>query len=590
MSQSASSLYTTLAMVTQRAPIDILITGARILDVFQGTFFEAPVAIGNGRFLGFFEAPAHKTIEASGRYLLPGLIDAHVHIESSLVSPAQFARMILPRGTTTVMADPHEIANVLGLQGIRYMLDTTEDMPLDVRIALPSCVPATPFEHSGATLGAQELAHYMGHPRVIGLGEVMNCPGVLAGDADLLAKIALTLEHGKRIEGHSPGLTGQNLQAYAAARITSDHECTSIEEMHERIRLGMYVLLREGSAAHDMRILAGGITAENASRCMFCTDDRQPIDILRDGHIDNHLRMAVQAGVPAATAASIATYSAASYFGLRDKGAIAPGYVADFILVNDVINFAVEDVFCKGVHVAHQGSLLVDIPEYDTATSTSSKPYSVQSSVHIAPLHDNSLVLPVASGKANVIGMRPHSILTDALMEEVPTDANGNVVVQGSAYSKLAVIERHHGLQSIGVGLIKGYGIQHGAIATTVAHDSHNIVVVGDNDRDMLAAIQDIATMGGGITLCRDGQCVAHLPLPIAGLMSNQPAEEVQKIFAHMAEQAHESFAVQRDVDPFMSLSFVTLPVIPELKLTDCGLFDVRSFSFIPVAIPSDND
>lgn len=560
-------------MATGRTPADLVVRNARIVDVFSGSVIEVPLAIGGGRFLGFFEADARATIDAEGRYLLPGLIDGHVHIESSLVSPAQFARLVLARGTTAVIADPHEIANVCGLAGLRYMLEATRDLPLDVRLALPSCVPATPFENAGAVLDAASLATLMDDPRVAGLGEMMNFPGVLSGDADVLDKIALALDRGKNVDGHSPGLAGRDLAAYAAASIATDHECTTVEEMHERIRLGMYVLLREGSAARDMTRLASGITRANARRCVFCTDDRQPEDILRDGHIDNHLRIAVRNGVDPVTAVTIATLNAAECFGLRDRGAVAPGRVADFVLVDDLKDFAVRKVYAGGRLVADAGEIVVPLPEHEDP--------AVRDTVRIRPLADDAFALAVPSRRAKVIGLRPHSLLTGALERDVPCDGAGRFTpTAGADLVKLAVVERHKATGNVGVGIIEGYGLRGGAIATTVAHDSHNIVVAGDNDADMLAAVRDIERMGGGITLCRAGNVLAHLPLPVAGLMSDRPAAEVSETFARMLHIARETLHVADTVDPFMTLSFLTLPVIPELKLTDRGLFDVRTFSF----------
>lgn len=559
-----------------RKPADLLVRNARIVDVFSGHIVEAPLAIGAGRVLGFFETEAEQELDAKGSYLLPGLIDGHVHIESSLVSPTQFARLLLPRGTTAVIADPHEIANVCGLAGIRYILDATKDIPLDVRVMLPSCVPATPFEDAGATLGAAELAALMEHPRVAGLGEMMNYPGVVEGFGDVLDKIALALNAGKAVDGHSPGLDGRGLATYAVARIGSDHECSTIEEMHERIRLGMYVLLREGSAARNLATLARGITPANARRCIFCTDDRQPEDILNHGHIDNHLRMAVAAGVDPITAVTIATLNAAECYNLRDRGAIAPGRVADFVLVEDLKQFTVQQVWAQGKLVAQDGAMTIDLPETNTP--------EVMDTVRIAPLADTAFALPLRTGVANIIGVLPHSILTEARQRDVVAGADGLFhAAQNPGLVKMAVVERHHATGNVAVALIEGYGLTGGAIATTVAHDSHNIVVAGDNDTDMMAAVHDLVRMGGGITMCCNGAVRAHLPLPIAGLMSDQPGPEVSAALADMLRIAREELHVAPGIEPFMTLSFLTLPVIPELKLTDRGLFDVRSFSFTAV-------
>lgn len=566
-----------VAKAAGKKPADILITNAQIVNVFTGCITKGSLAIADGKILGTGLYEAKETIDAKGRYLMPGLIDAHVHIESSLVSPAQFAHAVMPHGTTTVVADPHEIANVKGLAGIRYMLEATEKLPLTVRIMLPPCVPATSFEHSGATLSATELEELIDHKNVGGIAEVMNFPGVVAGDTDMLKKIALGHTHGKIVDGHSPTLEGKALNAYVAAGVMTDHECTTLEEMQDRLSRGMYVLIREGSAARNLDALLKGITPATMRRCVFCTDDRQPEDIVTGGHINNHLRKAVSKGIDPVSAIIMATLNAAECYNLKGKGAIAPGYDADLCLVEDLQSFTMHSVFAKGKLVAKKGRIACNIAEHSTE--------AVVNSVNIHNMQPEELQLPLNTSRANVIKMLPHSIITEAVIRDVSAPEGIFDTVYNKNILKLAVIERHHATGHVGVCLIEGYGLTKGAVATTVAHDSHNIVVIGDNDADMLAAIADITEMGGGITMCRNGNVLEHLPLPIAGIMSDKPAEFVGKHLREMNTIAWKTLGINRDIDPFMTLSFMTLPVIPELKLTDSGLFDVRSFSFTPISI-----
>lgn len=570
------SLARRIGMAMGREPVDVLVVGARVVDVFSGEVFEASVGVADGRFVGFGEFEAREVVDAGGRYMLPGLMDAHVHIESGMVSPRQFARCVLARGTTTVVADPHEIANVLGAQGIRYMLDATRGIPLDVRVMLPSCVPATPFEHAGAVLEAADLEPLMDLPGVLGLGEVMNYPGVVNAAPEVLDKIMLAHERGLAADGHSPGVSGRELGAYAAAGIRTDHECSTPEELAERVRLGMYVLLREGSAARNLIDLLGGVTPANARRCLLCTDDREPADILRYGHMDHSLRLCAQHGLDPVTAVRMATLNTAECYGLDDRGAIAPGRRADFVLVDDLAGFEPHMVFAGGRLAAQGGELVAELDEYASD--------AVAHTVRVAPMGTDALGLRLDAPRANVIGLIPGSIVTNALELDVALDADGLFHAKDNpGLCKLAVVERHKATGNIGLGIVKGYGITGGAIATTVAHDSHNIVCAGDDDADMLAAVADLEAMGGGITLVRGGEVLAHLALPIAGLMSDRPAAEVAARLEQMLDLAYAGLGVARDVQPFMNLSFLSLPVIPELKLTDAGLFDVRSFSFASV-------
>ncbi|MBU1002468.1 MAG: adenine deaminase [Proteobacteria bacterium] len=577
---TTQALKTRIDMAMGREPVDLLVTNVKVLDVFSGTIFESPVAIGQGEFIGFGEYEAREVLDAGGRTMLPGLIDAHVHLESSMVSPRQFAACVLPRGTTTVIADPHEIANVLGADGIRYMLEATRALPLDVRIMLPSCVPATPFENAGAVLNAADLAPLLGLHGVLGLGEVMNYPGVIHADPQVLDKLLLAHQAGRMVDGHSPGVSGRELTAYAAAGIRSDHECSTPEELAERVRLGLYVLLREGSAARNLTTLLTGVTPENARRCLLCTDDREPADLLARGHIDHSLRLAVRSGLDPVTAVRMATLNTAECYGLAHKGAIAPAYQADFVLMDDLYDFVPQQVYVAGQLVAAQGRMIADLPDASIQ--------AVSSTVHLAPLGPDSLELRLDRPRANVIGLIPDSLVTRALLRDVILDGNGRFLPHNNpGLSKLAVIERHKATGNVGLGIIEGYGVRGGAIATTIAHDSHNIVVAGDNDADMLTAVADIQAMGGGVTLCRAGEIIARLPLPIAGLMSDRPACEVAAQLGLMLQAAHEQLGVESAIQPFMTLSFLSLPVIPELKLTDTGLFDVRSFRHIGVCATS---
>lgn len=583
---TAQQLRNRVDMAMSREPADICLHNVRVVDVFSGSV-SAPrtVRMGGGVFLGFEPGPARQEVDGRGRYLLPGLVDSHVHIESSMLCPPQFAQLVLPLGTTTVIADPHEIANVLGTAGIRYMLDSSAALPLDVRIMLPSCVPATPFEHAGAVLTADDLAPFMGEARVGGLGEMMNFPGVIHADQGVLEKLALAQKFAKPVDGHAPSLRKlmgpAALDAYAASGIGTDHECDTVEGMLARIERGMYVAIRQGSAARNLPELIRGVTPANAHRCLLCTDDRHPGDILEHGHINYLLRLAVEHGVDPILAVRMATLNAAQCFGLRGKGGIAPGLDADCVLVEDLQSFQVLQVYAGGRKVAEQGRLCVAV---DAPT-----PAEVTGAVRPAPLRDDALRLPLPSGQARVIGVQPHSLVSLALEREVSTVAGCFDAAANPGLTKVAVIERHKATGHVGLGLLEGYAapgaLLGGAVATTIAHDSHNIVAAGDNDADIFAAVEDLRCMGGGITLVRHGKVLDHLPLPVAGLMSDCDAKKVHADFTRVLQTAHRELHIAEGVEPFMTLSFMALAVIPELKLTDQGLFDVRTFSFVPVNV-----
>ena len=560
-----------------RAEADLRIDNAMVADVFSGEFFSSSVCIGQGCILGFSRMPAREVTDAGGAYLLPGLIDGHVHIESSMLCPARFAELVLPRGTTTVIADPHEIANVRGVDGIRYMLEASRSLPLDVRIMLPSCVPALPFEDAGAVLRAADLAELLDDEKVAGLGEMMNVPGVLSGDADVLEKIRAARRRGGQVDGHSPGLKGEGLDVYSAAGVGTDHECTSVEELRDRIRRGMYVLLREGSASRDLLRLLPGVTPENSRRCLFCTDDRQPADILERGHMDSHLRIAVAAGLDAMSAVRMATLNAAECYGLRDRGAIAPGLRADLVLVNDLRHFQPLRVWTGGRLAAENGMM--------KTAPVSLDPGELRHSVNLAPLPEQPFELRLPSGRARVISLLPHSLVTESREMDVHVSADGLFEFsRNPGMLKIAVLERHHASGRIGVGLLDGsYGLSGGAIATSVAHDSHNIVVAGDDDADMKLAVEELARIGGGVVMTSRGKVLDCLPLPVGGLMSEKTAVEVADALRRLLRLAREHYHISEKADAFMTLSFLALPVIPRLKITARGLFDADAFRFVPV-------
>jgi adenine deaminase len=558
-------------VAAKREPADLVISDAQVVNVFTGAIERGDVAIVGDLIAGIGNYTAETYIDAAGRYLLPGLIDAHVHIESSLVDPASFAQLTLPHGTTTVIADPHEIANVCGLEGIDYMLGASEGLAQDVFFMLPSCVPATPFEHAGAILDAKALAQRIAHPRILGLGEMMDMVGTVSAESHILDKIAVAERAGKLIDGHAPNLSGSDLAAYIAAGIHTDHECATIQEMHDRIARGMYVLLREGSACKDLRNLLPGVTPYNAHRCLFCTDDRQPSSILEDGHIDNHLRIAVSMGLDPILAIRMATLNAAQCYHLHDRGAVAPGRKADMILVNNLKDFTVSEVITHGVVYRNQTEKQPLVP-------------SVFSRVNIGSFTQRSLQLPLQSSRVHVIGIQSGSVVTSNEEATVSRDAKGNFI-SGDDVVKLAVIERHHGTGTVGLALLRGYGITEGAVATTIAHDSHNIIVSGDNDEDMALAVQTVQRLGGGIVMVHQHQVLDALPLPIAGLMTNEGASFVDEKLKTMQALARNKLHIHDNIDPFMTLSFMALPVIPHLKVTDMGLFDVDQFTHISLEI-----
>lgn len=567
-------------MASGRIPAEILITNCRIADVFNQSLMDGPLALGLGKIVGWGSGyEGERVVDAGGGIVIPGLIDGHVHIESSSLTPAQFARIILPFGTTTIIADPHEIANVCGLDGIRYMLEASRKLPLDVRLMLPSCVPATPFEESGARLEAADLESFIDEKGIWGLGEVMDYPSVINHSEGMMDKILMARKHGRVIDGHSPGITGRELAAYAAAGIVTDHECYDVPSMLERLRLGQYILMRLASSTNDLKELIKGISPANARRCVLCTDDREAADVLDGGHLNKSLRQCVADGLDPLMAVTFGTLNAAECFRLKGKGAIAPGWDADLAIIGDLKEFEVKAVFAGGRQIAENGSLTVELEDHISE--------KVLHTVKIPALSADSLKLPLKSDKVRAIGVIPGGVLTKNKSLVVKRDPEGNFEARlNPGLNKIAVIERHRASGKIGLGILADFGIKNGALAVTVAHDSHNLVVAGDNDADMLAAVEDIRQIGGGYSIVQNGRVLANLPLPVAGLMSDQPALEVAGGLEKLIESARRDLGLPDSFHPLMKLIFVTLPVIPELKLTSNGLFDVTSFSLVDVSLP----
>lgn len=552
-------------------PADLLIRECRLINVLSGEIMLESVAVKGGTVIGFGEYAALRVVEAEGRYLCPGLIEGHIHIESTLLDPLWFARVVAARGTAVVVCDPHEIANVLGLDGIAWMLERTRGLPVEVYCMMPSCVPATHLETSGAVLSADDIgAMLAAHPqRILGLGEMMNYPGVLAQDPEVMAK--LRAASGRVVDGHAPGLTGRDLSAYILAGPGSDHESCTVDEARDKLRKGMHVMIREGSSEKNLRDLVPLVNAFNSPNCSLVTDDRHCDDLLRQGHLDHTLRLAMAQGIAPLRAIQMATINTARYFGLRHRGAVAPGYRADFILLDDVESFAIAQVFLNGEEIR---------PESWTPGPSAR---SVVKSVHCAPeTLDFSLPAPFPGQSARVIRVVPGQIVTELDVIE-PLVQDGRIVADPSAdVAKLAVIERHHAGGNMGLGLIRGLGLNAGAVAGTVAHDSHNLIVAGVDDADMRLAACVLRDCGGGYVCVRDGQVLALLPLPLAGLMSDaRPEEVVAGLDALNA--AARSLGCPEHVHPFMQLSFASLPVIPRLRLTDLGLVDVEAFDFVPL-------
>ena len=563
-----------IAVARGDAPPDLVIEGAHVFSVFTREWLELDVAVAGGRIAGLGSYDGGDRVDARGQYLVPGFLDAHVHIESSKLTPAEFARAVVPHGTTAVVTDPHEVANVLGREGVEWMLEASEGLPLDVFVMAPSCVPASDFESPGQLLEPADMEAILRHPRALGVAEMMNFPGVIAGTPDVIAR--LDVAGATHADGHAPGVVGRELDAYVAAGIRSDHEATTLDEALEKRRRGMWVLLREASNARNLRDLLPLVGQYGPEHCAFCTDDREPDFLYRDGHIDQMCRVAVEEGVSPEAALLMATLHPARCHGLMDRGAIAPGLRADLVLLDDLEDFRPARVYKDGVLVAAGGRA--------EAFARPPIPERVRSTMRAAPLAADAFAIP-AVARARVIETIPGQLITHA-REESPATRDGFVIADPERdVAKIAVIERHHGTGRIGLGLVRGFGLREGAFASTVAHDAHNLVVVGVGDEDMTACAERLQEIGGGIAVARDGAVRGELPLPVAGLLSDEPVEHVVERLEQLQEMLIEQGV--GDAAPFMTLSFLALSVIPSLKITDRGLVDVDRFELVPLAVGS---
>ncbi len=549
-----------------REPADLVLKNAVYVNVFANRLCTADIAVAEGLIVGMGEYSGAAEYDMTGKIVLPGFLDAHIHLESSLVSPREFVKAVLPHGTTTVVADPHEIANVMGTDGIEYMLQATEDLPVDVRFMLPSCVPATPLDESGAVLDYRAIDSFYDHPRVQGLAEMMNFVGIISGDSQPVEKIVAAQAHHKKIDGHAPDLQGSDLNAYIAAGVYSDHECHDLQDAIAKLERGQFIMIREGTAARNLEALAPLLCDQYAERCMFCTDDKHPSDLLEKGHIDYIVKRAIALGADPITAVKVACHNAARYFLLNNRGAIAPGYLADFVVIDNFRDFHIEKVFKKGVLMVEDGAVRdFPAPEIDPCLTQ-----RAHSTFHLGSLTAQDFMDHRPRG---IIGMVDGEITTQDAGYSDRIDVEYDVL-------KIAVVERHRNTHHIGIGFIQGYGLKSGAVATSISHDSHNIIVVGTNEADMAAAVNRVAALNGGIVVWDGGAPIAEVPLAIAGIMSDEPLETVNEKLEAAKEKAH-GLGVGQGIDPFMTLSFMALPVIPSLRITTRGVFDVNSQSYV---------
>ena len=555
-----------IAAAAGREPADLVLKNATFVNVFSNELSTMDIAVAEGLIVGMGSYEGRSEVDCTGKIILPGFLDAHIHLESSLVSPTEFVKAVLPHGTTTVVTDPHEIANVMGTDGIEYMLQATEDLPVDVRFMLPSCVPATPLDESGAILDYRAIDSFYDHPRVQGLAEMMNFVGAINGDEQTVEKIVAAQAHHKKIDGHAPDLQGNDLNAYIAAGVYSDHECHDVQDAIAKLERGQFIMIREGTAARNLEALMPLLTGKYADRCMFCTDDKHPNDLLEKGHIDYIVKKAISLGADPITAVKVACHNAARYFLLNNRGGISPGYLADFVIIDNFQDFNIEQVYKKGV-------LMVDHGEIQDFPSPEIEPYLVErahKTFHVAALTAEDFAEKRPRG---IIGMVDGEITTVDAGYSDRIDVEYDVL-------KIAVVERHKNTHHIGIGYIQGYGLKSGAVATSISHDSHNIIVVGTNETDMAAAVNRVVELNGGIVVWDGGQSVAEVPLAIAGIMSDEPLVTVNEKLETAKDAAHK-LGVNPGIDPFMTLSFMALPVIPSLRITTRGVFDVTTQSYV---------
>lgn len=580
MHKTVDRLKKRIAVSQQKQPADFILRNARVADVFSLLWTTADLVVTDGMIVALDSTGAFEALnemDAQGRYVVPGLIDGHIHIESSMLTPSAFGDVLLPHGVTTVVTDPHEIANVSGMEGIQFMLDDAKNSPMDIFVMLPSSVPSTSFENAGAKLEASDLQPLLSHPSVLGLAEVMDYPSVLGGNEQMLAKLAMTQDATLRIDGHGAGLQNDQIRGYRAAGIQTDHECVTADEARNRVAQGMYVLIREGSAAKNLNDLLPAVTPHNARRFLFCTDDKHLDELVSEGSIDHAIRLAIAAGMAPLQAIQLATLNAAECYGLSQKGALAAGFEADFVLLDDLESFKIAAVWKKGMQITEDGNMVI------ATQSGTACPVNIRHSVHLPDLTEADLSIPFQNGTtANIMKIIPNQLVTEHIIERVDVVDGAFVPSLEHDQLKLAVIERHHLKHTIGLGIVKGFGLQKGAVATTIAHDSHNAIVLGANDTDMIIAVKALQDMQGGLAVVNEGRVISSLALPVAGLVTQAPLEAALDTLADLHDAMH-TIHPTLDFHLFLTLSFLSLPVIPALKLTDTGLFDVTSFTHIPV-------
>ena len=549
-----------------REPADLVLKNATYVNVFSNSLCTADIAVAEGLIVGMGEYSGNEEVDMTGKIVLPGFLDAHIHLESSLVSPKEFVKAVLPHGTTTVVTDPHEIANVMGADGIEYMLQATEGLPVDVRFMLPSCVPATPLDESGAVLDYRAIDSFYDHPRVQGLAEMMNFVGIIAGDDQPVEKIVAAQAHHKKIDGHAPDLVGNDLNAYVAAGVYSDHECHDLNDAIAKLERGQFIMIREGTAAQNLDALFPLLCDKYSERCMFCSDDKHPSDLLEKGHIDYMVKKAIALGADPITAVKVACHNAARYFLLNNRGAIAPGYLADFVVIDNFQDFTIEKVYKRGELMVENG-VVKDFPAPPIESYLEDR---ARNTFHVEALTAEHFSEHRPRG---IIGMVDGEITTVDAGYSDRIDVEYDVL-------KIAVVERHKNTHHIGIGFLQGYGLKSGAVATSVSHDSHNIIVVGTNEADMAAAANRVVELGGGIVVWDGGVPKAEVPLAIAGIMSDEPLVTVNAKLEAAKAAAHD-LGVNPGIDPFMTLSFMALPVIPTLRITTRGVFDVSTQSYV---------
>ena len=554
-----------IAVAAGREKADLVLKNAKYLNVFSNEFLCGDIAVANGLIAGVGKYDGKTEIDVSGKLVLPGFIDAHIHLESSMVTPAEFAKAVVAHGTTTVITDPHEITNVMGIDGVEYMIQASQNLPIDVHFMMPSCVPATEIDESGAELDCKDIDLYLDNKKVLGLAEMMNYVGVINGDKNVLSKIVTSQAHHKKIDGHAPELSGNDLNAYIAAGVYSDHECSTFENALEKLRKGQFIMIREGTAAHNLKALMPLLTQQYYSRCMFATDDKHPSDLLYGGHIDYIVKQALKNGADPIVALKTATNHAARYFLLNNKGAIASGYLADIVVVDNLEDFNVETVFKRG-KLVFDG----EVKDFSAPTVDEELAEKCFDTFHLNSVTPSSFKV---DGKLGLIGLVGGELLTRNLGTADKIDVENDIL-------KIACIERHKGTNHIGVGYVKGYSLKSGAVATSVAHDSHNIITVGCNDDDIAVAVNAIKDSKGGIAVVENGKIKALLELPIAGLMSDEPLTTVNEKLENTKSSAYE-LGADKSIDPFMTLSFLSLPVIPSLRITTKGVFDAENWKML---------